>query len=118
MRPSLRAVSIDFRISFNAAFGFTAETGSNAETAAICSIVLLIFSSPYQRKVSRRAGASVKDHVPCLSMLRRHRLAANGTPAPTLFRCRGGDGKRLTGSDPEAACGPAIIEQTDPRSRG
>src|SRR5215467_8547055 len=70
------------------------------------------------RKVWRRAEAFVKDHVPCLSMLCRHRLEANGASTPTLFRCRGGDGKRLTGSDTEAACCPAVIEQTDSRSRG
>src|SRR5262245_4188541 len=127
MRPSLREVSIDFRISarglcpvvipFNAALGFNTEIGSNAATAAICSIVLLIFSFPLLGKLSRRAGAFVKDYVPCLSMPRRHTLEADGASAPTLFRCRGGDGKRLTGSDTKAACCPAVIEQTDPRSR-
>src|SRR5262245_55751881 len=128
MRPSLRKVSIDLRISarglcpaliaFNAALGFTTEIGSNAGAAAICSIVLLIFSFPLLGKISRRAGAFEKDYVPCLSMPRRHTLEANGASAPTLFRCRGGDGKRLTGSDTEAACCTAVIEQTDPRSRG
>src|SRR5262249_40165170 len=104
MCPSLRQVSIDFRISpggfclvgisFTAALGFTTEIGSPSSTAASCLIGVLIFSFPCQGKVLRRAGASVKDSFPCLSMLPRHTLAANGASALTLFRCRGGDGKR------------------------
>src|SRR5262249_47230309 len=94
------------------------ETGSNAATAPICSIVLLIFSLPSLEKPSRRVGAFVKDYVPCLSMPRRHTFEADGASAPTLFRCRGGDGKCLTSSNTEAACCPAVVEQTDPRPRG
>src|SRR5215475_10621650 len=113
--------SYDFVTSL-AKYAFCSSNSCRTETppatASICSIVLLIFP-PFLAKKSMASGrAFVKDHVPCLSMLCRHRLEANGASTPTLFRCRGGDGKRLTGSDTEAACCPAVIEQTDTRSRG
>jgi len=63
-------------------------------------------------KVSRRTRALVKDYVPSLSMPVRHTLEADGASAPALFPCRGGDGKRLTGSDTEAARCRVLSAQT------
>src|SRR5882724_5643073 len=60
----------------------------------------------------------VKDYVSCLSISGRHTLKGSGTASFALLRCGSGDGKRLARGDTEAARCAAVVEPTNPRSRG
>src|SRR5262245_21688960 len=66
----------------------------------------------------RRPCPLEKDYVSCLSMPYRHTLNRSGTAAFALLRGGGGDGKRLTRGDADAACRPALIEPANSRPRG
>src|SRR5215468_6686559 len=99
MCPSLREVSIDFRISardrcaviipLNAALEFGTETGANGATVAICSMVLFIFCFLLSGKY--RVGQALCER---LCFLPEHAsqayiLKQDGAATPALLRCRG-----------------------------